>query len=343
MAVLKPPEFEALLNRRELSASAFLVYGADTGKVHETARVLVQRIAGSIDDAFRVVRLKEDDLVADPGRLADEFYAVAMLGGARAVWVSEAGPGFASAVTDLLGKSSGGNAVIAEAGNLKKGSPLLALFGRAGGAYAVPCYVDRAQDLSRLVDVLVAKSGTAISRSAKALLLAALGDDRSLTRGEIEKLLLYTHGQKEITVDDVAAVCSGRLAPPLDDLCDAVLGGDVAAADALTQILLDGGTAGSRLLAVAAGHVAVLRTLAAEVASGARPAAAVEAARPPVFWLRQPKLAEQLRRWQENDLAAAAATLAQATLATRQTPALEPQLASRALLALARRGGRVQL
>jgi DNA polymerase-3 subunit delta len=135
-------------------------------------------------------------------------------------------------------------------------------------------------------------------------------------------------------------VCSGRIAPPLDELCDAVLGGDVAAADSLLQILLEAGTAGSRLLAAAANHVTLLRRLSAEMAAGKRAAEAVEAARPQIFWLRRPKIAEQLQRWQDAPLSGAAATLAQATLATRQVPNLEPQIASRALLALARRAGK---
>ncbi len=183
---------------------------------------------------------------------------------------------------------------------------------------------------------MAAKAGIGISREAKELLPAVLGDDRSVTRSEIEKLLLYSSGKAEITVADVAAICSGRLAPPLDDLCDAVLGGDIAGADSAMHILLEGGTAGSRLLSAAANHVAVLRGLAADVAAGARVSRAIETARPPIFWLRQPRIAEQLTRWQESSLSGAASTLAKATLAARETPSLEPQIAARALLSIAR-------
>ena len=342
MAVLKPSALEGFLNQRDLRASAFLAYGSDTGKVHETARALVKRVAGSLEDAFRVVHLDDGELVTDPGRLADEFYAMAMFGGARAIWVREAGPAFAAAVADLLGKPSGGNAIIAEAGNLKKTAALPTLFERAEGAYVIACYADRTDDLSEFVETMIGRAGVAISRDAKALLVAMLGDDRSLTRSEIDKLLMYAHGRKEITAADVAAVCGGRLAPPLDELCDAVLGGDVGAADHLMQILLDGGTAGSRLLAAAANHVALLRTLAAEVTAGARAATAVESARPPIFWQRKTAVTEQLRHWRDGALSGAASTLAQATLATREMPALEPQIASRALLALARQAGRAR-
>jgi DNA polymerase-3 subunit delta len=340
MTVLKLSALDGLLNRRVLEANAFLVYGADAGKVLETARAVVQRVAGSLDDAFRVVRLSEDQLARDPGRLADEFYAVAMLGGARAVWVSEAGSAFSAAVAPLLGNPSG-NTIIAEAGNLKKTSALPKLFERAANAYAVPCYEDRAADLSELIEAMVKRAGLSMSRDAKALLLAALGDDRSISRGEIDKLLLYAHGRKEITVADVAAVCSARLAPPLDDLCDAVLKGDLVAADRLIDALLQSGTAGARLLSATAGHIAQLRTLAAEIAAGAGRAQAIASARPPIFWLRQETVAKQLQRWHDHALSGAAAALAEATLATRQLPALEPQIASRALLALARQANRL--
>ncbi len=336
MAVVKPPALAGFLKQDYRSASAFLVYGADSGKVHETAATLVRRIAGSLDEPFRIVHLREEDLAADPGRLADEFFAVPMFGGARAVWVSEAGRAFSTAVAEVLGKQAGGNAIIAEAGNLRKGSALLTQFERTESAFAIPCYTDRADDITEIAQAMAAQAGVSISRDARALLVAVLGDDRSVSRSEIEKLLLYTLGKAEITVDDVADVCSGRLAPPLDDLCDAVLGGDIATTDSVMHILLEGGTAGSRLLSAAANHVAVLRGLAAEVAAGARIPRAIDAARPQIFWLRQRKVAEQLQRWQEDALSRAANTLAQATLAARETPALEPQIAARALLSLAR-------
>jgi DNA polymerase-3 subunit delta len=341
MAVLRASALEGFLRQRELAANGFLVYGPDTGKAHEAACSIVRRIAGSLEDGFRVVRLTDDDLAADPGRLADEYFALAMLGGARAVWVSDAGQAFATAAAGLLATPSGGNVLIAEAGNLRKSTPLRQLFETAEHAYAVPCYEDSAEDLASLIDVAISRAGIRMSPTARTELRIALGDDHALTRSEIDKLFLYVHGRDEITEADVRAVMSGRNAPSLDELCDAVLGGDLAAADRLIQTLLDGGAAGSRLLSAVAAHVALLRTVAAEMAAGARLSRALQSARPPVYGSRQRVIATCLRHWPAAGLSAAATTLARATLATREMPALESQIAGRALLALARRAARV--
>jgi DNA polymerase-3 subunit delta len=263
-----------------------------------------------------------------------------MLGGARAVWISDAGPAFAAAAASVLAMPSGGNAVIAEAGNLRKGTPLRQLFETAERAYAVPCYEDSSDDLAALVDASLSRAGVRMARDARAHLLAALGDDRAVTRNEIDKLILYAHGRDEITTADVLAVMSGRKDFSLEEMCDAVAGGNLAAADRLIHSLLENGVAGSRLLSAVAAHVAMLRTIAAEMAVGTPFTRAVLSARPPVYGIRQRTISACLRRWPQDALAAAAASLAEATLATRELTALEPQIAGRALLALARRAAR---
>jgi DNA polymerase III subunit delta len=334
MAILKASALEQHLSRRRL-ASSYLVYGPDTGKVGEIARRLVAHVAGSIDDPFAVSRLTEDSL-ADPGRLADEILSRPMLGGRKAIWLASPGNDFLRAFEKLGPLAPGGNVLIAEAGNLPKSSKLRTLFERDPDSFAIACYEDSMEDLDQLIDDSFAAEGLTLSPAAKGALLGHLGEDRALSRVEIEKLILYCLGTGKVDLADVEAVCSGKTTADLDDLNDAVFAGELSSTDTLVDRHLKAGTPGSRLLAAASLHLSVLEKLLLDVENGAQPAQVVRTARPPIFFQRHGSLIQQLNAWDSRTIAAAVDTLARATLQTREFGSLESQIAARALLSLSR-------
>ena len=82
----------------------------------------MRAVAGSLDDAFAVVRLSDDVLAGDPGRLADEQASLSLMGGRRVIWVTEAGAAFLKAVAPILANPRPGNLIVAEAGALAEES-----------------------------------------------------------------------------------------------------------------------------------------------------------------------------------------------------------------------------
>jgi DNA polymerase-3 subunit delta len=335
MAILRASAVPQHLASNRL-AEAYLVYGPDAGKVGDIARTLVGAIAGSVDDPFAVARLTDEAIAGDPQILADEVFSRPMLGSRKAVWVGPAGGAFAAAY-DAIGQIlSGGNVIVAEAGNLPKSAKLRTLFEKAATAQAIPCYEDDAEDLERLIEHAFSKARLTLSSEARAALLGYLGENRALSRAEIDKLILFCHGRGRATLSDVKAVCSGKTTAELSELTDAVFDGDLAHADILADRQLKAGVSGARLLGVAALHLPLLERLCLDVESGTPPAQAIRLARPPVFFSRQPSIARQLGIWDGESLSAAARALARAVQQTREFPALEDQIAERALLTVAR-------
>ena len=77
---------------------------------------------------------------------------------------------------------------------------------------------------------------------ARQALRRNLGGDRLASRGEIEKLVLYAHGQKEIGLDDVRAMSGDVSGASFDDAVDAVLEGKIGDFDtAFTRHCQSGG------------------------------------------------------------------------------------------------------
>ena len=76
------------------------------------------------------------------------------------------------------------------------------------------------------VDETLKAGGFAIEREARIALIASLGGDRLATRGESSKLMLYAHGQREITLADVDAIMSDVSSLAMDAVVDAAFAGE---------------------------------------------------------------------------------------------------------------------
>jgi DNA polymerase III subunit delta len=335
MALLKLQGFEAFLRRPPPDTRLVLFHGADAGAVRELARRTVIATAGSADDPFNVARFEDTALSSDPARLADEYGAISMMGGRRAIWVTDAGDGLMKALGVLESDIDSG-LIVAEAGVLPKSSKLRSLL--EGHARAVVCqvYDPDTKDLAQLADSMLERAGLAISPDARARLVELIGADKALSRSEIDKLILYCHGQTEVSLADIEAVCGDTSSVTADNLIDAAFGGDLSEADHCLMSLLAAGGDAPRLLNQASGHASGLQALQLDVLNGQPIDAALKRAKPQIFFRRQRAIGSQLRSWDMDALASIQSAIAAATLQTRQYPDLDEAIAGRAFLAIAR-------
>lgn len=332
MTALKAPQVEGFLTRPDPKMRAVLVYGPDRGSVAERTRQLITTVAGSTDDPFAVERLSDASLGEQPGRLEDEARAIPMLGGPRVVWVEQAGTHLANAIKLYLEDPAPEAWVVAEAAALPPSSKLRQVFEKAKNAVALPCYADTARSIDDLIDDEIASNQLRITQDARHRLASVLGADRGLSRSELEKLCLYCHGQGEITVDDVDAVCGDVSALALDDLVDHVFEGDVAGMDAAFNRLLASGTAVQAIVAALFNHISKLSAVQADTRS---PDAALAGLRPPLHFSRKSSFKKQIGLWRLDDLKRAASATADAEYRTRGSDGLSEIAVSRHLLSLA--------
>ena len=202
---------------------------------------------------------------------------------------------------------------------------------------AIACYADGAREIDVLIASEMRAAGLSIDDDAREHLASLLGADRALSRQEVVKLATYAHGSRRVTLADVEAVCGDAAEHSLDDLVDAVFGGDLELADSIFQSLLESGTAPDRTIVVAGHHAARLAAMRAQIDTGRRGEDVVRGARPQIFFKRQAGMIRQLGAWDLQGLAAAGSALGAATLQMRGEPALAEAIAHRCLLALGRR------
>lgn len=335
MTAVKAGDVDRAVRARGRDVNVLLFFGPDTGHVSERARHAAHDAVDDPTDPFQLVRLEGDLLAEDPLRLVEEASTYGLFGAKRALWVRATARNMASAVSACLDVSLTDVLVVVEAGELQRTSPLRLLCERSPRALALPCYLDDARDLGRVVTDTLRGHGLSIGTQAHRALVDALGGDRLATRSELDKLALYAHGRSEVTIGDIEEVVSDVSALVLDRVVDLAFGGDLVALDDELGRMLGAGSAAGGILPAATRHALSLMGSVALLEAGETSDAALRSWRG-LHFARRDAVARQLRRWSTDALVDALRRLQDAVMDTRRSPALTSTLISRAMLGIAR-------
>ncbi len=210
----------------------FLIYGENTGLVRERASRLVKKVANSLNDPFLVSVLDKEN----HDRLIEEATALSLMGGQRAVWIRDATDSlvkpleqFCSSYLDKDNPANLDSVIIIEAELLSTRSPLRILAEKHPLIAAIPCYAEAGRSLEEIIRIALGKKK--ISLEAFRYLIAILGNDRTLIRNEIEKLLLFVGDESEIQIDDVEQALGDSNEYSVEDILYAVMTGKMVIAD----------------------------------------------------------------------------------------------------------------
>lgn len=333
MGALKAHEVARFLARPDITEGIFLAYGPDAGLVRETAQRLIRQLSGDDPTSASIVTLEGSEVDADPSILAVEAKTMSLFGGKRIVRVRGAGKSLVMTLTELRDDPAG-VAIVLEAGNLAPRDALRALVEAAKLGRALPCYPDSDETLTTLIRETFNQHGIRVDADVVTTLREILGNDREITRRELDKLCLYAADSKALTRDDVLLLCADNGALVIDAILDAAGSGHPERLELALNRALAAGVDPQRLLAMATIHFANLRRWRAEVDNGKSPRSVLDALRPKPHFSRVGALEQQLRLWSDASLAAAGARVLQATADTRRRPSLADPGLRRAMLAI---------
>ena len=312
-----------------------LVYGPDTGLVQERAEKLLKTVTPDLTDPFNTVDLSEATLQADPARLADEAAAMSMMGGRRSVRVRGAGNDLAELFDSFLDDPKGDALIVIEAGDLAKTSALRKIFDGHKTAAAIQCYPDSIRDLGDVVREALRAQGMGIAPDALEDAVSRLGSDRGVTRREIEKLVLYMHGQKQVTVEDVRAVMGDEAEARSESACDAAGSGDLARLDRELERLWASDIQPAQVIRSAMGHFQRLLQAREFVQRGTSIDDVMKRLRPPIHFSRSTAFKNQASRWNGDRLGEALDMLLEAEVLTRTTGVPAEAVTGRTLMNIA--------
>jgi len=298
MVALKAHQADQALAKPDKSRRVILIYGPDTGLVIERANHAASNLGVDTSDPFSTIRLNAEDVADDKSRLVDEAYTVGMFGGERLIRVSgTTRKNLFDSVKPLLENPPADAWIIIEAGDLNNKSALRLGFEKSNHALAVPCYQDDSKAVDQLIREEITAKGQTISRDALDYLRPLLGGDRMASRNELQKLVLYTLGISEISLQHVMEIVGDASTFSVDDVIDAVSAGDMEGLEENLDRLLQEGLAPDMLVLGALRHFQMLHELRSRMEAGRQSASAVvDGARPPIFYKRKPLITKTISR-----------------------------------------------
>ena len=299
---LQAGRVDAFLRRPDPEIRAILFYGPDAGLVRERADAVARLICPELHDAFRVADLTASAIVGDPARLHDEAAQISLMGGRRVIRVRDGGDQLAQTLVRFLADPPGDALTVIEAGDLPGRSSLRRAFDEAATGAAIGCYPDSARDLAGVIRDSLAAHRVSATRDAVDFLVEHLGNDRMVTRSELEKLSLYAGDGGRIDLDDARVAIDDAAALALDDVVLAAADGDAAALDRALGRVFQEGESPVSVVRAALRHLQRLHGLVARVAGGVSVDEAIRGARPPIFFKQQDNYRRQISRWREPRL-----------------------------------------
>ena len=182
---------------------------------------------------------------------------------------------------------------------------------------------------------MVREAGIAISADARQALVDRLGADRALSRGEVERLLLYVGGSRDIALDDVEAVVGDVSELALERITFAAAQGDAPRAVSECGRAVSAGESPQAIIAALQRHFQRLHRVRAQVDGGITLDDALRRMRPPLHFKQKDAFAAQCRMWTTARLTDALQRISTAAKAARLTSALEEPLSERLAMGLA--------
>ena len=334
---LKGKEIERYLAEPSQNIPLALIYGPDQGLVRERAQQLASQITKNEQDPFRLCDLLEEECRSDPARLRDEYSAISMWGGTRIISLRINSDRISGQISDLLkgqkeGSVIGDALIVIEAGDLKPSSSIRKCIEAAPNAVAIPCYRDDKRALVEIINSTLRSAKLTADRQIIEILADSLGGDRRITRGELNKLVLYKQSQKEnnnqVTEEDVIAVVSNAAAIGLADIAYAGATGRYRdMVRSLDRCFLENVQPVSILRALTR-HLEQIYSCLAHIEGGASAKAAADTVKPRIHFSRRTEFERQLRGWSANRTAGALTRLYKAELKCKTT-GLPPELICR--------------
>ncbi len=314
------------------AARLVLLYGDDEGLIRERAQALTKCIAGTLNDPFRVAELDRDGWPQIGGEMA----ALSMIGGRRVIRVREVTDAIVPFLLAAL-KTAGDALIVLEAPALGRGK-LRTLAENTQDAAAIACYPEEGRALDDLMRGMFAADKISVEHDALAWLAETLGGDRSVVRGEIEKLVLLVGPNGTIDLDTARSATGDASTASGDEAMSAATAGNLRTADAAVEAAIADGLNPVALMRMALSHLQKLHQARLQMAQGQSAADAVRAMRPPVFFRTIPGMIAALALWPEEALLAAIGEARATELACKQTGARQELLARRFVTTLARQG-----
>jgi len=327
------------LDRPASGIRFYLFYGPD----ESGSRGLAMRLLKGLGNAEKFIVIGTA-VKNDPASLADEAGAMALFGGARALWIEPAGEEIVEGVSALLDAAASESAVVAVAGALRKTSGLLKLAEAHAAALAHCSYVPEGRDMERVIGELAREVGLRISPDVSQRVAAAANSNQAIAASELEKYALFLGADpansRELDHDTLDLLSADAAESDFLKLGDLALAGRMEALLDELGRLPHGGNEAIPVIRALQRRLVMLAPLRARVERGESVAAVLASLGKALFWKDKSIVQRMLSSWSSERIVQAATRVAALERQLMLSKAPEEASMAETLITLARVGQR---
>ncbi|MDA9818301.1 DNA polymerase III subunit delta, partial [Flavobacteriaceae bacterium] len=197
-----------------------VIFGKDPDLISLRAKKISIKIIKDDKDPF-VKCFIDDKKIEEEVKIADEFYAISMMGGRKLIVINSIKSD--TKVCDQLQNifaqkiSQNSNFILITCGDLATSSKLRKFAESNDNIAAIACYEESERDLLQFIKAEFRQKEIIINNNLAELILSRIGNSRMEISNEIEKIFLYLDGSKIITKEVIFAVISDLKQDDIND------------------------------------------------------------------------------------------------------------------------------
>jgi len=266
---------------------AYLLHGIDAGLIDERAKELALLFSNDLNDPFSITRLTGKEVQVDPALLADALNALTLGGKMRVVLLSGTVTELVSAIKSNIEFLHAECRLIISAKDSTTKHSLITFCDKHPNVASIACYPDEDEKRKKLIYETLIQNNIDITSHLIEYISNKLGDDRSVNRNEIEKIVLYAAKTKSINKEEIDFVLGDNDLPILDKLVDNVFKGKTETIGPLLTKIRAEGIQPVVITRYFQSHVKILITIGAKKQKGLSIQAAVNNIQPPIYFKRK--------------------------------------------------------
>ena len=175
----------------------FLVYGENDGLKKEVIQDLQKNLKGNIDHC------DEAQILMDKEIFYEKIFNQSLFDKEKIIIINRCSEKIYELIENILEKDISDTKIILNANILEKKSKLRNLFEKNKELIVIPTYKDTSIGLLEIARKFFYNYKISISQEAINLLVSRCNGDRGHLKSELDKVLIYMHGKKNINLEEI--------------------------------------------------------------------------------------------------------------------------------------------
>jgi len=186
------------INKKKIDKlNFFLVYGENEGLKKEIIQNLKENLDGNIDN------YDEAQILVDKELFYEKIFNQSLFEKEKIIIVNRCSEKIYDVIENILEKNISDTKIILNANILEKKSKLRNLFEKDKKLIIIPTYKDTSLGLLEIARKFFTNYKISISQEAINLLVSRCNGDRGHLKSELDKVLTYMHGRKNINLEEI--------------------------------------------------------------------------------------------------------------------------------------------